>query len=146
MTRGAAILNAIIAAQPIPGLDIPFLLASQVRLVLRIGTIYGESLSVRHARELLTTMAGGVAIRYLAGTVAKVVPGPGWLVSSFVNGWGTWAIGQVAMAYFASGRRIAPAELRERYRSISRRLGRRKKANEEPHAASDSPAGQVTVD
>ena len=132
MTRSAALLNAIIAAQPVPGLDIPILLASQVRLVLRIGAIYGETLSVRHARELLTTMAGGVAIRYLAGTVAKVVPGPGWVVSSFVNGWGTWAMGQVAMAYFASGKRLAPDDLRERYRQIVRRMGRRRKTDSEP--------------
>ena len=139
LTRSAALLNAIIAAQPIPGLDIPILLASQVRLVLRIGAIHGESLSVRHARELLTTMAGGVAIRYLAGTVAKVVPGPGWIVSSLVNGWGTWAIGQVAMAYFASGKRLAPDELRERYRRIARRMGRReRRRTSEPPAESDS--------
>jgi small GTP-binding protein len=128
MTRSAALLNAVIAAQPVPGLDIPFLLAAQVRLVLRIAAVYGESLSVRHARELLTTMAGGVAIRYLAGTLAKVIPGPGWLISSFVNGWGTWAIGRVAMAHFASGKRLTPQQLRERYRAIVRRMGRRQKA------------------
>jgi small GTP-binding protein len=137
MTRSAALLNAIVAVQPVPGLDIPILLASQVRLVLRIGAIYGESLSVRHARELLTTMAGGVAIRYLAGTLAKVVPGPGWIVSSLINGWGTWAIGQVATAYFASGKKLAPAELRDRYRSITQRLGRRRSASDSPGSAPD---------
>ena len=139
MTRSAAVLNAIVAAQPIPGLDIPILLAAQVRLVLRIAAVYGESLSVRHARELLTTMAGGVAIRYLAGTVAKVVPGPGWLVSSFINGWGTWAIGQVAMAYFASGGRLTPEQLRERYQRIARRFGRRRgPAQQDGSAAGDT--------
>jgi small GTP-binding protein len=139
MTRSAALLNAIIAAQPVPGLDIPFLLAAQVRLVLRIAAVYGESLSVRHARELLTTMAGGVAIRYLAGSVVKVVPGPGWLVSAVINGWGTWVIGQVAIAYFAGGKRLTPQQLRERYQRMSRRLLRwRRPAREGAVASADA--------
>ena len=121
LVRGAAVLNAIIAAEPIPGLDIPLLLASQVRLVLRIAALYGETLSVRHAQELLTTMAGGVALRYLGGALAKIVPGPGWLVSAAVNGLGTWAMGQAAIAYFASGKRLTPQQLRQRYRQLMRR-------------------------
>jgi small GTP-binding protein len=135
LARSAAALNALIAAQPVPGLDIPILLAAQVRLVLRIGAVYGESLSVRHARELLTTMAGGIAVRYLAGTLAKFIPGPGWLVSSAINGLGTWAIGQVAIAYFASGKRLAPAELRRRYQQIVRQLGRKPRGEAAPGAS-----------
>ena len=117
----ASVLNAVIAAEPIPGLDIPLLLASQVRLVLRIAAIYGESLSVRHARELLTTIAGGVALRYLAAQLGKLVPGPGWLIGAAVTGLGTWAIGRVAVAYFESGKRLTPGQLRQRYRQLLRR-------------------------
>ncbi len=122
--RNATILNAVISLQPIPGLDIPFLLASQVRLVLRIAAIYGESLSVRHAKELLTTMAGGVAVRYAASSLAKLVPGLGWLVAAVVNGLGTLAIGQAAIAYFASGRKLTPKQLRSLYQRVTRRPGR----------------------
>lgn len=121
LTRSAAVLNAIIAAEPIPVLDIPLLLAAQVRLVLRIGAVYGEALSARHARELLTTMAGGIAIRYLAGVLAKAIPGPGWLISAAVNGTGTWAMGQAAIAYFAGGKRLTPEQLRRRYKQFRRR-------------------------
>jgi len=121
LIRSAALLNAIIAAEPIPGLDIPLLLASQVRMVLRIGAIYGESLSVRHARELLTTMAGGVALRYLAAELGKLVPGPGWLIGGVVTSLGTGAIGRVAVAYFESGKRLTPEQLRERYKQLLRR-------------------------
>jgi len=119
----AAVLNGIIAAEPIPGLDIPFLLASQVRLVLRIAAIHGESLSVRHARELLTTIAGGVALRYLAAQLGKLVPGLGWLVGAVVTGLGTAAIGRVAVAYFESGKRLTPHQLRQRYKRLLRRPG-----------------------
>jgi small GTP-binding protein len=121
LISSAAVLNAIIAAEPIPGLDIPLLLASQVRLVLRIAAIYGESLSVRHARELLTTIAGGVALRYLAAQLGKLVPGPGWLVGAAVTGLGTWAIGRVAVAYFESDKRLTPHQLRQQYKRLLRR-------------------------
>lgn len=120
LVRGAALLNGIIAAEPIPGLDIPLLLASQVRLVLRIAAVFGESLSVRHARELLTTMAGSVGLRYLAAQLGKLIPGPGWLIAGIVTGLGTLAIGRVAVAYFESGRRLSPQEMRQRYRRLVR--------------------------
>jgi small GTP-binding protein len=121
LVRSAAFLNGLIAVEPVPGLDIPLLLAGQVRMVLRIAAIYGESLSVRHAKELLTTIAGGVALRYLASTLAKVIPGPGWVISGIVAGLGTWAMGHVAVVYFEEGKRLTPAHLRDRYRRLHRR-------------------------
>ncbi len=121
LIRGASWLNALIAAEPIPGLDIPLLLASQVRMVLRIAAIYGESLSVRHARELLTTMAGSIGMRYLAAELSKFIPGPGWLVAAGVTGLGTWTMGRVAVAYFEGGKHLTPAQLRQRYKRLLRR-------------------------
>jgi len=120
LIRSASVLTGLIAAEPIPGLDIPLLLAAQVRLVLRIGAVYGESMSVRHAKELLTTMAGGIALRYLAAQLGKLIPGPGWLIGAFVTAIGTGAIGRVAMVYFESGKRLSAAELRRRYKRFFR--------------------------
>jgi small GTP-binding protein len=121
LIRSAAFLNAVIAAEPIPFLDIPLLLASQVRLVLRIAAVYGESLSVRHARELLTAMAGSVALRYAATELSKIIPGPGWLIAAGITGVGTWAMGEAARAYFEGGKQLTPQQLRERYRRLLRR-------------------------
>jgi len=121
LIRSAAFLNGLIALEPIPGLDIPLLLAGQVRMVLRIAAIYGEPLSVRHAKELLTTIAGGVALRFLTTELAKVVPGPGWVVAGVISGLGTSAIGHVAAAYFERGKRLTPVQLRERYRQRRRK-------------------------
>jgi small GTP-binding protein len=121
LVRNASILSGVIAAGPIPILDIPLLLTSQVRMVLRIAAIYGETLSVRHARELLTTMAGSVGLRYLATVLGKFIPGPGWLVSAAVTGTGTWAIGRVAIAYFESGKQLNANQLRELYKKAMRR-------------------------
>jgi len=119
--RNAAWLNGIIAAVPIPLLDIPVLMTSQVQLVLRIAAVYGESLSVRHARELLTTMAGSLALRYLASELGTLVPVVGWLASGIVTGVGTWAIGRVAVAYFEAGRRLSGEQLRWMYKRLARR-------------------------
>ena len=132
LVRSAAVMNGLVAVQPVPGLDIPLLLAGQVRMVLRIAAIYGESLSVRHARELLSTIAGGVALRYLASSLVKVIPGPGWIISGLVAGVGTWAMGHVAVVYFEEGKRLTPAQLRERYRRLSRRPHKGLPINVEP--------------
>jgi small GTP-binding protein len=117
----ASLLNAIIAAAPVPILDIPLLLASQVRLVLRIGAVYGETLSARHALELLTTMAGSIALRYLAVELAALVPVLGWLAAGTIIGTGTWAMGRVAVAYFEGGRQLSGGQLRETYKRLLRR-------------------------
>ena len=118
LIRSAAKTNAIIGAEPIPGLDLPLLLATQVRLVLRIAAVYGEPMSGSHARELITTMAGGVALRFLAGEAAKALPGPGWLISGGIAAAGTYAIGQVAMRYFESGKKLSRREMRSMYKDF----------------------------
>ncbi len=128
LIRSAAILNGLVAVEPVPILDIPLLLAGQVRMVLRIGAIYGESLSVSHARELLTTIAGGVALRFLAAELAKFIPGPGWAVAGVVTGLGTWAMGHAAALYFEGGKHLTPAQLQEQYRRLRRfRVGKRRR-------------------
>jgi small GTP-binding protein len=119
--RQAAALNALAGTEPVPGLDIPVLLATQARMVLRLAAIYGESMTASHARELITTIAGGLALRYLAQQAARVIPGPGWLAAGSIAAVGTWAMGQVAVAYFESGKRLTPAEMRSLYKNLVRR-------------------------
>jgi small GTP-binding protein len=126
IVRNASVVNAAIGAEPIPGLDIPFLLAIQARMVLRIAAIFGEPMSVQHAKELVATIVGGVALRYLAQEGAKLIPGPGWVVAAAVASAGTWAIGQVAIQYFEHGKTLTAEQLRSRYRRlVKERRGRR---------------------
>ncbi len=126
VVRQGAVWNAVIGMEPVPGLDIPFLLAVQAQMVLRIAAIYGEPMSVQRARTLGATIVGGVALRYLAQQGAKLVPGPGWVVAGGIAGVGTWAIGQVAIRYFEYGKRLSPAEMQEMYRSLMRNPRRRR--------------------
>jgi small GTP-binding protein len=114
--RNSSLLNALIGAEPIPGLAIPFLLAVQAQMVLRIAAIHGEPMSARHAKELIATIAGGLAVRFLAQEGAKLIPGPGWIVAGLIAGAGTWTIGQVAVQYFEHGKKLSARELRSLYR------------------------------
>jgi small GTP-binding protein len=103
--RNSSLLNALVGAEPIPGLAIPFLLGIQARMVLRIAAIYGEPMGVEHAKTLVATIAGGLTLRYLAIAGAKLVPGPGWVVAGAIAGAGTWGIGQAAVRYFEHGQK-----------------------------------------
>jgi uncharacterized protein (DUF697 family) len=96
----ATVLNGIIGLEPIPGLDIPFLMAVQARMVLRVAAIYGERMTFGRANTLAATIVGGMALRYLAMEGAKFIPGPGWIVSAALSAMGTWAIGQAVVQYF----------------------------------------------
>jgi small GTP-binding protein len=119
--RQSAMLNTAIGAEPIPFIDIPVLLTTQVRLVLRIAAIYGESFTSRHAKELITTIAGGLAFRYLAQQGAKLVPTGGWAIAAGIAALGTWSIGQVAVEYFESGKRLTRQQMRDMYKHILKR-------------------------
>jgi small GTP-binding protein len=124
--RNASILNLIIGMEPIPFLDIPLLLASQVRLTLRIATIYGEVMGPGRAKELISTIGGGVLLRYATQQALKFLPGPGWVISGGIAAAGTWAMGRVAVAYFESRKRLSAGQMRELYgrlKGLRRRLG-----------------------
>lgn len=144
IVRRTAWTNALISLQPVPGLDIPLLLASQTRMVLRIAAAYGHSMNVSHARELLTTMAGSLLSRYLGSQLAKLVPGPGWIVSSAISAISTWGIGQAARSYFEAGATIKPPELRGLYQRM-RRLAPKRLLRRQPHADMASEPIEIEI-
>jgi small GTP-binding protein len=119
--RQSAILNTAAGAEPIPFIDIPVLLTTQARMMLRIAAIYGEPYSAKHARELLGTIAGGLAFRFLAQQGAKLLPTGGWALAAGIAAIGTWAIGQVAIEYFESSKRLTRQQMREMYKHILKR-------------------------
>lgn len=115
LTHTAMLVSLAAGLEPIPLIDIPILLSTQIRLVLRIAAVYGEPMSASHARELFATIASGLVFRYLAEEVAKAVPFGGDLVSGAIAAAGTWAIGQVAIEYFESGKRLSRRQLSEMF-------------------------------
>lgn len=129
--KAAMVWAGAIGAEPIPGVDIPLLIANQVRLVLRLAAIYGEPITADSARELVATIVSGVALRYLAAEAAKVLPGPGWVIAGSIAAAGTWAMGRVAVEYFESGKQLSPVQMRQLYQRLTRRGARSRGAEEQ---------------
>jgi small GTP-binding protein len=124
--RNATLVSLAAGIEPIPLIDIPILLGTQIRLVLRLAALYGEPLdannAMKHARELLVTMVGGLGLRYLAEQAAKLVPFGGDFIAGAIAGAATWSIGQVALEYYDSGKQIKTSHLRQLYTGFYRRF------------------------
>jgi small GTP-binding protein len=134
--RNATLVSVAAGIEPIPLIDIPILLGTQIRLVLRLAALYGEPLdstnAMLHARTLITTMAGGLGFRYLAEQAAKAVPFGGDFVAGAIAGAATWSMGQAALEYYDSGKQINPRTLRHLYSNFYRRF-RKQNTPEELH-------------
>jgi small GTP-binding protein len=132
--RNATLLSLAAGLEPVPLIDIPIILGTQIRLVLRLAALYGEPISSReamkHARELILTVLGGAGFRYLAEQAAKAVPFGGDLVAGAIAAAGTWAIGQVALEYYDSGKQLTPRRLRQLYRLFYQRFQHEETARE----------------
>jgi len=132
--RNATLISLAAGLEPFPLVDIPILLGNQIRLVLRLAALYGEPVdsanTTRHLRELVAVMAGGLGLRYLAEQVAKAVPFGGDFISGAIAGAGTWAMGQVILEYYDSGKNISPQRLRMLYNDFYSRY-RRQQASQE---------------
>ena len=120
--RNAALVSLAAGLEPIPFIDIPILLGTQLRLVLRLGALYGEPMdneeTGHRACEMVITLLSGLGLRLLAEQAAKAVPFGGDLVAGAIAAAATWSIGQVALEYYEGNGRTAPKRLRELYRSF----------------------------
>ncbi|HEU5348974.1 MAG TPA: GTP-binding protein [Ktedonobacterales bacterium] len=121
LVRSATLIGLAAGLEPIPLVDIPILLGNQIRLVLRIAAVYGEPITAQHLRELVTTIASGLLMRYLAEEAAKAMPFGGDLVAGAIAAAGTWAIGQVAIEYFESGKKLSRSQINEMFKRYYRR-------------------------
>jgi uncharacterized protein (DUF697 family) len=124
--RNATLVGLAAGLEPIPFIDIPILLGTQLRLVLRLGALYGEPMddeaAKSRAREMVVTLLGGLSLRLLAEQAAKAVPIGGDFIAGAIAAAATWSIGQVALEYYEGNGRIAPKRLRELYRGFYHRF------------------------
>jgi uncharacterized protein (DUF697 family)/tellurite resistance protein len=107
----------------------------QMRMVYRIGKAHGFELDQGHIKDLLATVGVGLTSQYLEQFGRKLVGGLLGKVGGLLGGLGsastgaafsfatTYALGHVAKRYYAGGRTIDTAGLRE---SFSQMLGRAK--------------------
>lgn len=121
LVRSASLIALVAGLEPIPLVDIPILLGNQVRMVMRVAALYNEPLSGRPTRELIATIAGGLAFRYIAEEAAKAVPFGGDLVAGAIAAAGTWSLGQVALEYFEGGKKLSQRQMRDMFSRFYRR-------------------------
>lgn len=126
--RNSTLVSLAAGLEPIPLVDIPILLGTQIRLVLRLAALYGEPMNsadtVHHARELIVTMASGLGLRLLAEQAAKAVPFGGDLVAGLIAAGATWSIGEVALEYYEGGKKLSPGAVRQRTNDLYHRFRR----------------------
>ena len=100
LVRSASKRNAMVGSLiPVPGADLPVLVLTQLRLVLRVAHAYGEPVDTKRLPELLGVVLGSLGLRGVARQLAGSL-GPGWLVKGVVAYGGTRAIGAAAIRYF----------------------------------------------
>ncbi len=128
--RNATLVSLAAGLEPIPLIDIPILLGTQLRLVLRLAALYGEAIdsadAVKHARELLITMISGLGLRYVAEQAAKAVPFGGDVIAGAIAGASTWSIGEVALEYYENGKRFDAGRLRAMTNTFYKRFRNKK--------------------
>ena len=118
----AAILNGALELLP-ETLASLAILPLQMKLVYRVAKASGYELGRDHARDFIATLGVGLTAQFLEGFARKLLGGllggAGRQAASsgmaFVT---TYAIGQVAKRYYASGRKLETAQLRDTYQSM----------------------------
>ena len=103
----------------------------QMRLVYRIGKAYGYEMDSSHARDFIATLGVGLTSQYveqfgrklLGGLLGGIGGGLGRAVgrqaaSSGLSFATTYAIGRVAQRYYAGGRTLDTATLKETFTSL----------------------------
>lgn len=103
----------------------------QIKMVYRIGQSYGTELDKGHIKEFIATAGVGLTSQYieqfgrklLGGLLGSVAGGIGRGLGGAATGMAfsfasTYALGQLAKRYYAGGRQMNTALLRETYQSM----------------------------
>ncbi|HEU4384932.1 MAG TPA: DUF533 domain-containing protein [Anaeromyxobacteraceae bacterium] len=133
----------------------------QMKMVYEVGKRYGYELDRGHVKDLLGTLGVGLASQYVEQVGRKIVGGLlGALGGSVLGGLGrqatssalafatTYALGQVAKRYYAGGRTLDGATLRQTFQEMlaqARDLGRQHGADIEQKARSIDPRQIVSM-
>jgi uncharacterized protein (DUF697 family)/tellurite resistance protein len=130
MILNASITNAALELLP-ESLASMAIIPLQLRLVYRIGQAHGYAMDRKHARDFLATLGVGLTSQYLeqfgrkllGGLLGGVGGGLGRAVgrqaaSSGLSFATTYALGRVAQRYYAGGRTLDAATLKESFTAL----------------------------
>lgn len=118
LVKSVAGICGAIGTQPIPLADFPIITSLQVGMVTGVIHIAGLPWNRRRAAEFLGAIGAnvgvGLVLREAARAGVKLLPGWGNALSGGIAGFGTYAVGRAAIAYFIRG-----ATLREAKRALA---------------------------
>jgi len=133
MILNAAILNGALELLP-ESLASMAIIPLQTRLVYRVGKAYGYELDRGHVTDFLATVGVGLTSQYVeqfgrklvGGLLGKVLGRAGRAIGSGATGSAfsfatTYALGHVARRYYADGRRLDAAALKESFAQMLER-------------------------
>lgn len=117
MIRKAAVVNAALELMP-ETLSTLAIIPLQMRMVYRIGQNFGFELDQSYIKDFAGTLGIGMTSQYLEVVARKLLGGlfggvGRQAASSGMSFAVTFALGQVAKRYYASGRKIDTAQLKE---------------------------------
>ncbi len=95
-----AVAAATLAAVPLPFATMPVLTALQVSMIVALGQLYGQTLTVSQAGGVASTIAGGFLAQAIGRELIKFIPGIGSVVAASWAAAYTWALGEGACVYF----------------------------------------------
>lgn len=160
-----AILNAALEILP-QSLGTMAIVPLQMKLVYGIGKAHGYTLDRGHIRDFLATAGAGLATQAVEGYARKLLGGVvgGLLGGGLIGGLGraavgtatgaaitfaaTYAIGHLALRYYAGGRRMETAVLKDTYQRLladGRRLFGAHQGDIQRRAATLNPAEVINL-
>lgn len=165
MVLNYAILNGALELLP-QSLASMAIVPLQMKMVYRVGKQYGYTLDRGHIRDFLATAGAGLAAQAVEGYARKLLGGlagmalGGGLLGGLARGTTsvatgsaltfatTWALGQLASRYYAGGRKMETAVLKDTYTRLladGRRLFAGNAAAVQQRAATLSPAEVINL-
>lgn len=95
-----AVMAAGLAAVPLPFATMPVLTAIQGSLVVLLGRLYGQEVTVSQAGGIVSAIAGGFLAQAIGRELLKFIPGFGSVIAASWAAAYTWALGEAACLYF----------------------------------------------
>lgn len=124
-----AVIAATLAAVPLPFATMPAITVLQVSMIVALGQLYGQRLSVSQAGGVASTIAGGFVAQAVGRELIKLVPGFGSVIAASWAAAYTWALGEGACVYFGDlmgGKKPDPkriqAVMQEAFKSAKERF------------------------
>ncbi len=103
-------------------MDMPILTANQIKMVLKIATVYGQQLNLERSAEIFIVIGGGYTFRAIARQLLDLLPGPGWIIKGSIAYTGTLIVGEAAHNYFIRGGKITPTAFRRFFENVTQKI------------------------